>query len=104
MQSVDELARTITALAPTEQQALIDKVAQLNFQKGLHRLGRRVSSTVVNTQSLRCSALVQFNSRAHTTDFNRVVVEFQPTMGDTLSTSRKTGTALFRLKLKVPRD
>ncbi len=38
MQSVDELAHTITALEPSEQQALIDKVAQLNFQKGLHDL------------------------------------------------------------------
>lgn len=41
MQSVDELARTITALDPAEQQALIDKVAQLNFQKGLHDLADR---------------------------------------------------------------
>ncbi len=38
MQSVDELARTITALEPAQQQALIDKVAQLNFQKGLRDL------------------------------------------------------------------
>ena len=38
MQSVDELARTITALEPAEQQALIDKVVRLNFQKGLHDL------------------------------------------------------------------
>lgn len=38
MQSVDELAYTITSLEPTQQQALIDKVAQLNFQKGLHEL------------------------------------------------------------------
>jgi len=41
MQSVDELARTITALDPAAQQALIDKVAQLNFQKGLHDLADR---------------------------------------------------------------
>ena len=38
MQSVDDLARTITSLEPSQQQALIDKVAQLNFQKGLHEL------------------------------------------------------------------
>lgn len=41
MQTVDELARTITALDPAEQQALIDKVAKLNFQKGLHDLADR---------------------------------------------------------------
>jgi len=41
MQTVDELARTITALEPAAQQALIDKVAHLNFQKGLHDLADR---------------------------------------------------------------
>lgn len=41
MQSVDELARAITSLEPSEQQALIDKVAQLNFQKGLHDLSEK---------------------------------------------------------------
>ena len=41
MQSVDELAHTITALEPAEQQALIDRVAQLNFQKGLHDLAEK---------------------------------------------------------------
>ena len=41
MQSVDELARTITSLEPSEQQALIDKIAQLNFQKGLHDLSNK---------------------------------------------------------------
>jgi hypothetical protein len=41
MQTVDELARTITALEPAAQQALIDKVAQLNFQKGLSDLADR---------------------------------------------------------------
>jgi len=41
MQSVDELARAITSLEPSEQQALIDKVAQINFQKGLHDLSEK---------------------------------------------------------------
>jgi len=41
MQTVDELARTITALEPAAQQSLIDKVAHLNFQKGLHDLADR---------------------------------------------------------------
>ena len=38
MQSIDDLANVITGLNPSEQQALLDKVAQLNFQKGLHNL------------------------------------------------------------------
>jgi len=41
MQSVDELARAITLLEQSEQHALIDKVAHLNFQKGLHDLSER---------------------------------------------------------------
>ena len=44
MQSIDDLAREITALEPAEQQALIDKVAQLNFQKGLHDLAANYRS------------------------------------------------------------
>jgi hypothetical protein len=38
MQSIDDLANVITELDASEQQALLDKVAQLNFQKGLHDL------------------------------------------------------------------
>jgi len=41
MQSIDDLASAITELNPSEQQALLDKVAQLNFQKGLHELAER---------------------------------------------------------------
>ena len=41
MQSVEELAKTITALPRNEQEALLDKVAQLNFQKGLADLSER---------------------------------------------------------------
>jgi hypothetical protein len=33
MRSIDELARVITQLEPSDQQALLDKVAQLNVQK-----------------------------------------------------------------------
>jgi hypothetical protein len=44
MQSVDALARQITSLSPAEQQAVIDKVAQLNFQKGLYDLAERYRS------------------------------------------------------------
>ena len=41
MQSVDELAKTITALPREEQEALIDKLADLSFQKGLGDLSDR---------------------------------------------------------------
>ncbi len=41
MQSIDGLARTITELPPSEQQALLDRVAQLNFQKGLNDLAEK---------------------------------------------------------------
>ena len=33
MQSIDELARVITQLDPLDQQALLDRVAQLNIQR-----------------------------------------------------------------------
>ena len=33
MQSIDELARVITQLDPSDQQALLDRVAQLNIQR-----------------------------------------------------------------------
>jgi len=41
MQSIDDLANAITDLDPSEQQALLDKVAQLNFQRGLHDLAEK---------------------------------------------------------------
>jgi hypothetical protein len=41
MQSIDDLANVITELDPSEQQALLNKVAQLNFQKGLHDLAEK---------------------------------------------------------------
>lgn len=41
MQSIDELAREITALDPSEQQALLEKVAQINLRKGLHDLSEK---------------------------------------------------------------
>jgi hypothetical protein len=44
MQSIDDLAREITSLDPSEQQTLIDKVAQLNFQKGLRDLAEKYRS------------------------------------------------------------
>jgi hypothetical protein len=41
MQSIDDLANVITELDPSDQQALLGKVAQLNFQKGLHDLAEK---------------------------------------------------------------
>jgi len=41
MQSIDDLASAITDLDPSEQQALLDKVAQLNFQRVLHDLAEK---------------------------------------------------------------
>ena len=41
MQSIDDLAREITALPPSEQEVLLDKVAQLNFQNGLTHLSEK---------------------------------------------------------------
>ena len=34
MQSIDELAREIMDLTPSQQQALLERVAQLNLRKG----------------------------------------------------------------------
>lgn len=34
MQSIEELARAITELDPSDQQALLDRVAQMNLQNG----------------------------------------------------------------------
>lgn len=41
MQSIDDLANVITGLEPSDQQALLERVAQLNFQKGLHGLSEK---------------------------------------------------------------
>ena len=41
MQSIDQLAREIIDLTPSQQQALLEKVAQLNLQKGLRDLAEK---------------------------------------------------------------
>jgi predicted alpha/beta-hydrolase family hydrolase len=56
MQSIDDLAREITALDPAEQHALIDRVAQLNFQKGLHDLAERYRSRLASEDRLNIPA------------------------------------------------
>ncbi len=55
MQSIDDLANVITDLEPTEQQALLDKVAQLNFQKGLHDLARNYRARLARENQLNAS-------------------------------------------------
>jgi hypothetical protein len=44
MQSIEQLAQEITKLTPSEQEALIEKVAQLNFRRGLHDLAYKYRS------------------------------------------------------------
>lgn len=56
MQSIDDLAREITSLDPSEQRALIDKVAQLNFQKGLHDLAEKYRSRLASEGRLSIPA------------------------------------------------
>ena len=41
MQSIDELAREIIDLTPSQQQTLLERVAQLNLQKGLRELAEK---------------------------------------------------------------
>lgn len=41
MQSIDKLASEIVDLTPSQQQALLEKVAQLNFQRGLRELSEK---------------------------------------------------------------
>jgi hypothetical protein len=52
MQSIDDLANVITELNPSEQQALLDKVAQLNFQKGLHDLAEKFRARLARENQL----------------------------------------------------
>jgi hypothetical protein len=56
MQSIDELARTITELPPSEQQALLDRVAQLNFQKGLNDLAEKYRARLAHEGRLEIRA------------------------------------------------
>jgi hypothetical protein len=52
MQSIDDLASVITELDPSEQEALLDKVAQLNFQKGLHDLAEKFRARLAREAQL----------------------------------------------------
>jgi hypothetical protein len=52
MQSTDDLANVITDLDASEQQALLDKVAQLNFQKGLRDLAEKYRARLARQNQL----------------------------------------------------
>jgi hypothetical protein len=52
MQPIDDLASVITDLDPDDQQVLLDKVAQLNFQKGLHDLALRYRTRLIRQSQL----------------------------------------------------
>lgn len=52
MQSIDDLANLITELNPSEQQTLLDKVAQLNFQKGLNDLAEKYRARLAQANQL----------------------------------------------------
>jgi len=52
MQSIDDLADVITGLDPSEQQVLLDRVAQLNFQKGLHDLAEKYRARLARQNQL----------------------------------------------------
>jgi hypothetical protein len=52
MQSIDELAREITALDPSEQRALLEKVAQINFRKGFHDLAEKYRARLAREDRL----------------------------------------------------
>ena len=52
MQSIDDLANAITDLDPSEQEALLEKVAQLNFQKGLHDLAEKFRARLAHEGAL----------------------------------------------------
>jgi len=52
MQSLDDLAREITSLDAAQQRELIDKVAQLNFQKGLRDLSDRYRRRLMSENRL----------------------------------------------------
>ena len=56
MRSIYDLASAITDLDPSKQQALLDKVAQLNFQKGLHALSEKYRARLARQNQLNSLA------------------------------------------------
>ena len=56
MQSIDQLAREIIDLTPSQQQALLERVAQLNLQKGLRDLAEKYRARLAHTGRLNISS------------------------------------------------
>lgn len=56
MQSIDELAREIIDLTPSQQEALLERVAQLNLQKGLRELAENYRARLAHTGRLNVSS------------------------------------------------
>ena len=54
--SINELAESIVALAPQEQEELIEKVAALNFQRGLTALSRKYRDRLAQEGKLQQAA------------------------------------------------
>ena len=54
--SLNELAERIVALAPAEQEALIERVAELNCQRGLESLSQRYRKRLAQEGQLDQSA------------------------------------------------
>lgn len=52
MQSIDDLANVITGLDPSDQEALLDKVAKLNLQKGLNDLAEKYRARLARAGQL----------------------------------------------------
>jgi hypothetical protein len=62
MQSIDDLANVITEMDPAEQQTLWDKVAQLNFRKGLHDLAEKYRARLAREDQLNSPQLSRYGS------------------------------------------
>ena len=56
MQSVDDLATVIIQLDPSQQEALLERVAQLNFQKGLNSLAEKYRTRLARENQLQQSS------------------------------------------------
>lgn len=54
MQSIDELAREIMDLTPSQQQALLERVEQLNLRKGLRELAEKYRARLRSKANSTC--------------------------------------------------
>lgn len=53
---VDELAEQVTALGPSEQEELLERVANLNFQRGLEALSQKYRERLASAGKLNQKA------------------------------------------------